>query len=81
MDEQKRPENCRTSESKEEQGTLANVNRLAPPAGAVIRLIELILKLIGVIRQLRLKSLYHRVSPSSRETPRVAQTKENDRGQ
>jgi hypothetical protein len=46
----KRPEDRRTPDSKEEQGTLAKVNNLAPLASAVIQLIELILKLIGMIR-------------------------------
>ncbi|MDR0653026.1 MAG: hypothetical protein LBG12_06940 [Synergistaceae bacterium] len=49
MDEE-RPDDCQTSDSKEEQDTLTKVNRLAPLASAVIQLIELILKLIGAIR-------------------------------
>ena len=48
MDEE-RPDDCQTSDSKEEQGTLAKVNSLAPLVSAVIQLIELILKLVGVI--------------------------------
>jgi hypothetical protein len=50
MDEDNRPEGHQTPDSKEEQGTLAKVNSLAPLANAVIQLIELILKLIGTIR-------------------------------
>jgi hypothetical protein len=49
MDEE-RPDDCQTSDSKEEQGTLSKVNSLAPLASAVIQLMELILKLIGAIR-------------------------------
>jgi hypothetical protein len=41
--------NHRNSDSKEEQGYLAKVIRLAPLATLVIQLIELILKLAGVI--------------------------------
>ena len=44
------PENHQTPDSKEEQGTLSKVNNLAPLAGVVIQLIELLLKLIGIIR-------------------------------
>ncbi|MDR0654343.1 MAG: hypothetical protein LBG12_13700 [Synergistaceae bacterium] len=45
-----RPEDRQTPDNKEEQGTLDKVKSLAPLASAVIQLIELILKLIGIIR-------------------------------
>jgi hypothetical protein len=48
--DEERPDERQTSANKEEQGTLAKVSRLAPLASAVIQLIELILKLVGMIR-------------------------------
>ena len=42
--------NHRTPDNEEEQGTLSKVKAFAPLISAVIRLIELILKLAGIIR-------------------------------
>ncbi|MDR1581290.1 MAG: hypothetical protein LBS35_13120 [Synergistaceae bacterium] len=48
MDDE-RPEDHQTTDSKEEQGTLSKAKALAPLANTVIHLIELTLKLIGMI--------------------------------
>ena len=49
MDEE-RPVDHQTPDSKEEQGRLEWVKTFAPLANVIIQLIELILKLIGIIR-------------------------------
>jgi hypothetical protein len=50
MDEDKRPEDRLPSDNKEEQGPLSKANAYAPLVSAVIQLVELILRLLGLIR-------------------------------